>query len=313
MFLTNLPSELIIVIADFLRPKDLNALVKTASSFANLLGLRLLDRGLADPKLEILLWAAAKGDEKIISKILTRAQHKRVNIPPQVKDSMLMTAVLHNRVGHLEYLIRTVGANLSAMVSHKYSLLPRAALHEAAEQGNKAATQKLLELGAVVNAIDAGGLSSLHYAVWKPEREDASEGEAWDTDEELEYGVNSIAILRLLLGHGALTEVVEPDRQQTPLLWASIDGDTEAISLLLDHGANIAASDDEGCTALHFAAESGKHETVQLLVDKGADAFAFDYSAYTPLDVAASASVRKILRQAGALTGAELGRELERL
>ncbi|KAF7164220.1 hypothetical protein CNMCM5623_008885 [Aspergillus felis] len=313
MFLTNLPPELIIVIADFLRPKDLNALVQTASSFANLLGLRLLDRGLADPKLEILLWAAAKGDKEIISKILTRAQHKRINIPPQVKDSMLMTAVLHNRVDVLEYLVRTVGASHSAMVSYKYSLLPRAALHEAAEQGNKAATQKLLELGADVNAIDTGGLSPLHYAVWKPEREDASDGEAWDTDDELEYGVNSIGILRLLLGHRALAEVVEPDRQQTPLLWASIDGNTEAIRLLLDHGANITASDDEGSTALHFAAESGNHEAVQLLVDKGADIFAIDYSAYTPLDLAASASVRKVLRKAGALTGPELGRELERL
>ncbi|GIK03248.1 ankyrin-2 [Aspergillus viridinutans] len=313
MFLTTLPSELIIVIADFLGPKDLNALVQTASSFANLLDLRLLDRGLAEPKLEILLWAAAKGDEDIISKILTRAQHKRIKIPPQVKDSMLMTAVLHNRVDLLEYLVRTVGANLSAMVSHEYTLSPRAALHEAAEQGNKVATQKLLELGADVNAIDTGGLSPLHYAVWTPQREDVSAGEAWDTDEELEYGVNSIAILRLLLGHGALTEVVEPDRQQTPLLWASNDGNTEAIRLLLDHGATITASDDEGCTALHFAAESGNHEAVQLLVDKGADIFAFDYNAYTPLDLAASALVREILRKAGALTGPELGRELERL
>ncbi|GFG23073.1 ankyrin repeat, PH and SEC7 domain containing protein secG [Aspergillus udagawae] len=316
MVLTGLPSELIIVIADFLEP-NLNALVQTASSFANLLGLRLLDRGLADPKLEILLWAAAKGDEAIISKILTRAQHKRINIPPQAKDSMLMTAVSHNRVDLLEYLVRTVGANLSAMVPHKYSLSPRTALHEAAEQANKVVTQKLIDLGADVDAIDTGGLSPLHYAVWKPEREDASAGEAWDTDEELEYGVNSIAILRLLLGHRALTEVAEPDRRQTPLLWAGIDRNTEAIRLLLDHGADITASDDEGCTALHFAAESGNHEAVQLLVDKGADIFAIDHSAYTPLDLAASATVRKILRKAGALTGAltgpELGRELESL
>jgi hypothetical protein len=60
---------LIILIGDFLKSKYLNALVKTASSFANLLGLRLLDRGLSDTKLEILQWAAAKGGEEIISKI----------------------------------------------------------------------------------------------------------------------------------------------------------------------------------------------------------------------------------------------------
>jgi ankyrin repeat protein len=184
-------------------------------------------------------------------------------------------------------------------------------LHETAEQANKVVTQKLIDLGADVDAIDTAGLSPPHYAVWKPEREDASAGEAWDTDKELEYGVNSIAILRLLLGHRALTEVAEPDRRQTPLLWASIDGNTEALRPLLDHGANITASDDEGCTALHFAADSGNHEAVQLLVDKGADTFAIDHSAYTPLDLAASTTVRKILRKAGALTGPELGRELE--
>jgi ankyrin repeat protein len=312
MFLINLPPELIILSSDFLEPRDLYALVQTASSFANLLGLHLLDRGLTDPKLEILLWAAARGDEAIISKVLERAGRKRINIPPHIKDSMLMTAVLHNRVDLLEYLVRTVGANLSATVPHEYSLLPRTALHEAAEQGNTVTTQKLIELGADVNAIDTGGLSPLHYAVWKPDREDASAGEAWDTDEELEYGANSIAILRLLLEHGAQTEAVEPDRRQTPLLWASIDGNTEAISLLLDHGANINASDDEGCTALHLAAEYGNHEAVQLLVDKRVDIFAIDYNADTPLDLAASVSVREILRKAGALTGPELGRELER-
>lgn len=313
MLLINLPSELIILISEFLEKKELNALVQTASRFANLLGLHLLDRGLFDPKLEILLWAAAKGDEEIIREILLRAQHKQINIPPQVKDSMLMTAVRYQRVDLLEYLVRTVGANLSAMLPHKYSVSPRTALHEAAEQGDKVTTQKLIELGAEVNAIDSEGLAALHYAVWKPRREDVSADEAWNTDEELEYDVNSLAILRLLLKHGAQTEVVEPDLGQTPLLWASIDGNTEAIRVLLDHGADITASDSEGCTALHSAAESGNPEAVELLIEKGADIFAISHNADTPLDVSASKLVREVLRKAGALTGPELGRELERL
>jgi hypothetical protein len=133
MFLTNLPCKLIILIGDFLKPKDLNALVKTASSFANLLGLHLLDCGLTDPKLEILLWAAAKGDEEIISKIPrwdnvhrsgrrafescegTGRPHTRTaqthQYPSQIKDSMLMTADLHNWIDLLDYLVWRVGAN----------------------------------------------------------------------------------------------------------------------------------------------------------------------------------------------------------
>ncbi|KAF7117758.1 hypothetical protein CNMCM5793_006938 [Aspergillus hiratsukae] len=251
MLLINLPSELIIVISEFLGPKDLNALVQTASHFANLLGLLLQDRGLADPELEILLWAAAKGNEEGIQKILARAQHKQINIPPQIKDTMLMTAVWHER---------------------------------AAAEWDKAITRKLIELGADVNAMDFDGRSALHHAVG----DDVYE--AGSTDEVSEYSVNLTAVLQLLLKHGAQTEVAEQNHGETPLLRASINGNTEAIRVLLDHGADITASDDEGCTALHLAAASGNHESVKLLIEKGANIFAIDHSADTPLDLSASVS-----------------------
>ncbi|RHZ60005.1 ankyrin repeat domain-containing protein [Aspergillus thermomutatus] len=312
MLLSNLPSELIIVISDFLKPRDLNALIQTARRFANLLSLLLQDRGLTDPKLEILLWAAATGNEERIRKLLARAQHKRIKIPPKIKDSMLMTAVRHKRVDLLEYLVRTVGANVSARVPYElpnspYPLAARTALHEAVEQGSKVATRKLIELGADVNATDYNGISVLHYAVgilvYAAEEE-------WDTDEG---DVNWTDVLRLLLKHGARTEVREPDRGQTPLLWASTDGNTEVISVLLEYGAVINATDEEGCTALHLAAASGNHEVVELLVEKGADMFAISHMADTPLDLSGSPSVWEILTKAGALTGPQLGRELEAL
>jgi hypothetical protein len=338
MLLINLPSELIILISEFLKTKELNALVQTSSRFANLLCLHLLDRGLADPKLEILLWAAAEGNEEGIQKILGRAQDKQINIPPQIKDTMLMAAVWHKRVDLLEYVVRTVGANLSAVVPCQMPnsliyLMPRAALHTAAAQGNKVTTRKLIELEADVNAMDFEGRSALHYAVGDIVYEEPS------ADGESQYSVNMTAVLALLLKHGARTEVKSLHLGQTPLLCASINGNTEAIRVLLDHGADINASDNEGCTALHFAAESGNHEAirellglgaditasdiegwtalhcaahcgnheaVKLLVEKGADTFAISHNADTPLDVSDSELVREILRKAGAPTGPEL-------
>ena len=53
----------------------------------------------------------------------------------------------------------------------------------------------------------------------------------------------------------------------TPLLEAAYRGNTDIAELLLSHGANLAAKDSDGFTALHKAADHGKAEVVQLLLD----------------------------------------------
>jgi ankyrin repeat protein len=49
-------------------------------------------------------------------------------------------------------------------------------------------------------------------------------------------------------------------------------GDIEKVTLLLDHGADIDAVDEEfRSTALGFAARWGQQEMVSFLIDRGAD------------------------------------------
>ena len=54
------------------------------------------------------------------------------------------------------------------------------------------------------------------------------------------------------------------------LLRASIDGDKDAVQLLIDRGANIERADVDGWTALLLAAYYGHKDVIQLLIDQGA-------------------------------------------
>eukprot|EP01061_Rhynchopus_euleeides_P026688 TRINITY_DN4348_c0_g2_i1.p1 TRINITY_DN4348_c0_g2~~TRINITY_DN4348_c0_g2_i1.p1 ORF type:complete len:393 (+),score=151.72 TRINITY_DN4348_c0_g2_i1:81-1259(+) len=76
--------------------------------------------------------------------------------------------------------------------------------------------------------------------------------------------------VRFLAEHGAAINAVAGTRCDTPLLVAARKGHTATCALLLELGADLKASDDNGMTALHRAAQSGFTECTKLLLDKGA-------------------------------------------
>jgi outer membrane protein assembly factor BamB len=89
------------------------------------------------------------------------------------------------------------------------------------------------------------------------------------------------------------------------LLWAAVrNGDTKAITGLLDRGAKVNASNPIGVTALWIAASKGKREVVELLLHRGADVQARDGIWYqTPLSNAVAeghAEIVKLLVRSGA-------------
>jgi len=88
----------------------------------------------------------------------------------------------------------------------------------------------------------------------------------------------------------------------TTLMYAALYGDLASVRQLIDHGADVNASNDAGATALMWAIDD--LDKVRLLLDHGADPNAVSVDSRTPLAIAlgnkGSAAVVKLLLDHGA-------------
>ena len=82
----------------------------------------------------------------------------------------------------------------------------------------------------------------------------------------LAAGHGHLAVLRLLLDHGALA-VAERDPAEAPsaLMAAAGAGQQDAVALLLEHGADPALRDPAGRTAADHATEAGHADLARRL------------------------------------------------
>lgn len=96
--------------------------------------------------------------------------------------------------------------------------------------------------------------------------------------------VGNLASIKAALDSGSDLSGLDPQFGIDPLGWAALNGQTEAVKLLLERGANINNRHKDGSTALHGAAFLGHIETVKLLIEKGADINARKHDGATPLD-----------------------------
>lgn len=156
-------------------------------------------------------------------------------------------------------------------------------LPDAAEKSDRAAVRALLKQHADVNAVQADGMTALHWAAYGDDFEMAKllvEANA-NVQATNRYGVTplslacqngSTAIVELLLKRGANPNTMLRGGE-TVLMTAARTGKPGVVKALLGGGAKVNAKERRGQTALMWAAAEGNTEVVDLLMKAGADTY----------------------------------------
>jgi len=231
--------------------------------------------------------------------------------------TMLNLAILRDRLDIARLLVEK-GADVNRADSNVGALRP---LHYAADgRGNRHVPSAslvafLLAHGALADARDAAGASALHDAVWN--NGDASAavaallikgGAAIDAHDFAGYSplayaakYGSVRALEALIAAGATPDgrISAPtDRDgksaynptpwavaATPMILAAAAGQSQTVTALLQHKADINATTAVGVTALRIAVAGGDPKMVALLLENGADLRATAPQAPAPLNL----------------------------
>ena len=160
------------------------------------------------------------------------------------------------------------------------------ALHIAARKGHRFTVQLLVESGANANAVNGYGQTPLHTAADRAQDSPELCGILLTYDAKCrmkdEDGNRPLHLVckrghrqtgRLLVSHGADTDAVNNDGR-TPLHEAADRSDSasrELCGILLTHGADVNAVDRRGDTPNHLAAHSKNIDVLRLFSEHGAD------------------------------------------
>jgi len=79
-------------------------------------------------------------------------------------------------------------------------------------------------------------------------------------------------------------------------MFASRSGYLDIAELLLDHGADVNANEENLWTPLHLASLHGHLETVEVLLNRGADVHARNINGRTPSGLASRSGGRDIVQ-----------------
>ena len=189
------------------------------------------------------------------------------------------------------------------------------ALIEAAEQGDRARVETLLQVGFNPNGI-AGqwGMSALNHAVQRGDVEIVRVLLDAGADPDLKAAGHQPLVLASLHGHARIAELLlqagaNPDLKSsdgnTPLIAAASMNRIPVIRVLMRAHPDYALFNLEGRTALSLAAFENFEEAVRVMLEAGVDVNVQDKNKGTALDATSDSDnkrIQKLLVDFGATT-----------
>lgn len=176
------------------------------------------------PILELLHLAAEEGDDELIQMLIRRGVD--VNTVNSKGNSPLLIASTSGEEATVKLLLGYEGV----IIDHRNTLRVTP-LIEAASHGHSEIVRLLLDVGADVNAQTIYGNSPLSLAA--------------------EFGQDE-AVAEILKQKNLNVSPAQTDGK-TPLHWAALKGYSKIVRLLLDHGADVNARDENEKTPLLLA------------------------------------------------------------
>ena len=91
--------------------------------------------------------------------------------------------------------------------------------------------------------------------------------------------------IKYYIEEGGDVNALDKGFQLSAMSWSALHGQTEAIQLLIENGAEVNIKSGDGATPLHSAAFFGRTDVVKLLLENGANPQARNNEGATPVDV----------------------------
>ncbi|CAK4438157.1 unnamed protein product [Aphanomyces euteiches] len=238
-----------------------------------------------------LYWASLRGHLETVKELLSSGA--RADISNHRDETALHKAAEH---GHFNIVKELLAHNANV---NKQTYEDKTALYWASARGNLEIVKILLEKKAKASIVNENCETPLFRAIVEghfdivvalleasdPSVNKANYEDATPLHEASKKG--KLDIVKLLLDHGADVDSTDQDGF-TALEWASYNGYFEIVKILLHHDASVNTADKDGMTALMWATRFKYDEIVNELLTHGASVNLAERNGYTALHWAAN-------------------------
>ncbi|KAL3467923.1 ankyrin repeat-containing domain protein [Aspergillus heterothallicus] len=296
--LTDLPEELLLIIAEQLSAFDILRFMGTRTTMRRITETAIRSLPFQDEKGEEGIWSVYKWS----ANCRLRRHAMRTFLPRVVKEAKSDPIIGYSALSlacwaNYAYAAQTLvdaGVSVNPLEADGEDRLdadePLPPLACAMRHRDPKTLQLLLDAGADLNV-----LTTPRYRVWVSNYLCDRDGEGWFMDRGSETILHILAqtsftkTMEIVLSQG-IDINSRDDSDRTPLMQAAYYGSTASVQVLLAHGAETELIDDHGRTALFCAALTGHSDVTSLLLDMGADSDVRDQWGCSMLHVAARAN-----------------------